>query len=920
MKISSAAIDAIVALLVASSVTAFVPNSHGANSKLVQNEIIPTSRTALFSSQDSGPSSSPVFPFTDKEVRFAYDEWRLIYAKGNFDPVRFEQFKRNHRTLILSNLNAREKAARDGRPMPQWMSLNEYGDYSMEEYEAMLRGEEVVVNRNSNMAYSSSSLDAGEQPVLGTQQVLPQQPARATIRVNDDYAKHYRNGQAQEYQDQYGRTIRPSLEQGETLVRTASSSPTSAGVNINSNYANNIGEEDAEPSSERRGTLLIPKEDGNERQRGTQVISSASSARGTQVISSSSSSTGTQVISSSSPAVRGTQVISSSSPAVRGTQVIQRANGASPAQSGTQGVGMSSNGGSNQSYGTQVINKVGGSQPPASKSYGTQVISSSGNGRSDVRGTQVIQSANGGDNRPIPPNDEDSSAPSNRGTLIIPRGESDGNGSARSDGGTLVVGKDDKESWANILGKIFEDSEKEEEDVDESDEVGKRGTLVIKRSIELPEKKSMKNPFSFFGSAGGKTEKKSEVSEDQIEVSEEQSVVSEEPKMEEKQSGFNSFFNFGSSDTEKETKAEVDEEPAEEEKPSGGNSFFNFGSTSGKEKEKKIDVKIEAVEEPAPEEKPSGVSSFFNFLTPKDTVANEIAEDVAQVLEEKGNADTDSDTESKSGSNVFSFFGGSVSKANPRPVRTTITLQQPAAGEKKVPAAKSQRKTKLIPEKPSEDGTPSILSFFGGAKKVTEEETARDPSSRPTLIVNKPKKSSVWSPFSTKKKEDETPNKSVASPTSKDDVTAKRIARQREGVERAAKRKAEIAQEREQRRLELEQKRKEATQRREAQAQAQQRSGKGTRSVSAAATATDPKSKSKPKSGSPFQFMGAVGKQATPPTLKKWKQNRDGTITGLIYDSKNFKDGTRITTSPIPKGAKGGSVVKTSGGSKYTLT
>jgi len=896
MRISSAVVDVLVALLAASSVAGLVPNSYGTNAKLVQNEILPTSPTVLFSSRSSESGSSPAFPFTDTQVRFAYDEWRLIYGKGNFDLVRFEQFKRNFRTLVLSNLKAREKAAQDGRPMPQWMSLNEYGDYSMEEYEAMLRGEKPVVKKSSNMAYSSSSLDAGEHSVRATQQVLPQQ-GRATMRMHDDYAKNYKNGQVLEYQDQYGRPIRSTqaLQQGETLVRTASPQ-SSIAPNINSNYANNIDQE-IERSSGKRGTLIIPKEEENDSQRGTQVISSSSAPRGTQVISSSSAPRELQAIGSSS-AVRGTQVINSSSPvngmppmnaspSVRGTQVIKPVNRASPAPYGTQAVAKSTNGGTNGSFGTQVIRKSGGGND-APKSYGTQVISSSNNGEPSVRGTQVIQRVSGAGDNAKQSVDEGPSGTGIRGTLMIPKDAKDERSSDSNDEGTIRIRKEDKESWGDILGKIFEDSEKKESEKEDDDEVGKRGTLVIKRSIELPEAK--KNPFSFFGSGGTEKEEKSE--------------VAEEPTQGEKPSGINSFFNFGSSETQKEKEVEVDvdvdEEPAQEEKTSGGNSFFNFGSS-----DKKKEPEVEAEEEPTPEEKPPG--GFFNFFAPKDdTIKNEIAEDIASVVEEK--ADTESDD--KAGSNIFSFFGGSVKKANPRPVRTTITLQQDAADAKKAPDTKTKRKTKLIPEKENENGMPSILSFFGGAKKVTSEESARDPNSRPTLIVNKPKKTSGWSPFSTKKKDDEASKKVPAPPNNvKDDVTAKRIARQKEGAERAAKRKAEVAKEREQRRLDLEQKRLEATRRREAQAK--ERPAKTSQSATPAST--------KPKSNSPFQFIGAIGKQATPPTLKKWRQNRDGTITGLIYDSKNFKDGTRITTSPIPKGATSGSVVKTAGGSKYNL-
>jgi len=56
------------------------------------------------------------------------------------------------------------------------------------------------------------------------------------------------------------------------------------------------------------------------------------------------------------------------------------------------------------------------------------------------------------------------------------------------------------------------------------------------------------------------------------------------------------------------------------------------------------------------------------------------------------------------------------------------------------------------------------------------------------------------------------------------------------------------------------------------------------------------------------------------PTIKKWKKNGDGSITGLITGSRDFKEGEKVTTSPIASGkSSSGNVVKTSSGSRYFL-
>ena len=56
------------------------------------------------------------------------------------------------------------------------------------------------------------------------------------------------------------------------------------------------------------------------------------------------------------------------------------------------------------------------------------------------------------------------------------------------------------------------------------------------------------------------------------------------------------------------------------------------------------------------------------------------------------------------------------------------------------------------------------------------------------------------------------------------------------------------------------------------------------------------------------------------PTISGWKLNRDGSISGRISGSSNFRDGEQVTTSPIAQGRiESGSTVKTGSGSRYFL-
>ena len=56
------------------------------------------------------------------------------------------------------------------------------------------------------------------------------------------------------------------------------------------------------------------------------------------------------------------------------------------------------------------------------------------------------------------------------------------------------------------------------------------------------------------------------------------------------------------------------------------------------------------------------------------------------------------------------------------------------------------------------------------------------------------------------------------------------------------------------------------------------------------------------------------------PTIGRWRQNSDGSITGLVRGSRNFADGDKITTSAIASGKiESGQVVRTGSGSRYFL-
>ena len=76
----------------------------------------------------------------DAAARFAYDEWRQQFGKGEFNPSRYEAFKANYEAITVSNVIAKKQAREGGDENPSLLALNEYGDYTAEEYQVIMSG------------------------------------------------------------------------------------------------------------------------------------------------------------------------------------------------------------------------------------------------------------------------------------------------------------------------------------------------------------------------------------------------------------------------------------------------------------------------------------------------------------------------------------------------------------------------------------------------------------------------------------------------------------------------------------------------------------------------------------------------------------------------------------------------------------
>lgn len=155
---------------------------------------------------------------------------------------------------------------------------------------------------------------------------------------------------------------------------------------------------------------------------------------------------------------------------------------------------------------------------------------------------------------------------------------------------------------------------------------------------------------------------------------------------------------------------------------------------------------------------------------------------------------------------------------------------------------------------------------------------------------------------------------------------SRRVAAEKRAADLAAKKEQEAKSKREQ-----EAKAKQAAKKREAQARVSQAKKSSTISLFGLGQGSDVSTTSSPvvpakKSPtlnvkqSPSQMIQKPVAPKGMPTISGWKLNGDGTISGRITGSPNFKQGELITTSQIKNGRiESGSVVQTGSGSKYFL-
>lgn len=145
----------------------------------------PSLAVAMAADTDTATTSSDVSVPYDAAARLAYKEWIAQYGRP-YDESRYQVFQSNYNAITVMNVSAK-KAARDASlagggavTEPTLLLLNEYADFTAEEYEAAMSGGGAGGSSSSSTKDPTSTGD-----ILGEAVASVQTQAAASSALQD---------------------------------------------------------------------------------------------------------------------------------------------------------------------------------------------------------------------------------------------------------------------------------------------------------------------------------------------------------------------------------------------------------------------------------------------------------------------------------------------------------------------------------------------------------------------------------------------------------------------------------------------------------------------------------------------------------------------------------------------------------------
>jgi hypothetical protein len=118
--------SALLALLAVAPSVAFLPP--------VLQSPAPRAAVGLAASSESSETKVDISVPYDAAARLAYEGWRKEFNKGDFDEKRYLIFKKNYEDISIANVMSKKQAREQKTDNPDLLNLNEFGDFTAEEY------------------------------------------------------------------------------------------------------------------------------------------------------------------------------------------------------------------------------------------------------------------------------------------------------------------------------------------------------------------------------------------------------------------------------------------------------------------------------------------------------------------------------------------------------------------------------------------------------------------------------------------------------------------------------------------------------------------------------------------------------------------------------------------------------------------
>lgn len=154
----------------------------------------------------------------DEIIREEYAKWRRKYSRGDFDPVRSQNFKANFLAVTARNNMESNRARQNGQMAPSPIQLNEYGDCSAGEYRQAMSQPQQSNNSPKSMNSSPTRTSRGRRNPTQSNNNVGLNPSNTIINSSSANPSSSRNsGRGREELSRATSQLRSVVEERRSL-------------------------------------------------------------------------------------------------------------------------------------------------------------------------------------------------------------------------------------------------------------------------------------------------------------------------------------------------------------------------------------------------------------------------------------------------------------------------------------------------------------------------------------------------------------------------------------------------------------------------------------------------------------------------------------------------------------------------------